>query len=61
MGQVDDKKVLRGKVFKILDLGGDFVDWRALRGCCPLSISCQRTAKKFDTGNAFVSGDGRIS
>ena len=32
MSEVDDNKVVRGKIFKTLDLAADFDDWRAVAG-----------------------------
>ena len=32
MSEVDDNKVVKGKIFKTLDLAADFDDWRAVAG-----------------------------
>ena len=45
MSQVDDNKLVRGKVFKRCDLALICSIWRALAGMLTGAICCQRTRK----------------
>jgi len=46
MSQVDDNKIVRGRVFKTLDLLVSSAVWRALAGVPTRGEYCQKASKK---------------